>query len=384
MDFTEYEQLLSNIPNTDVAEKSFSIEELTNVVLNAPQSVVKTKTETIARIFGKTRGENFISDWLAFLMKHNPEVLRAVFQSADIPAEDLEFDVEREHVFSDGRRIDLLLTGENVIVGIENKIDSGKQNDQLKDYSKSLEGLASGEKSVVKIFLKPASNESEATDGFIEVTYERLLEELKLIPMDFILDLRGSFLLLDFIKHIEENIIMGNNEDFEFSEWTAFLSRYQEQISAIKRHAKMESVNVNQFIKDKMLAVVDYSDDWKLGNDKEEPAYIQLYKKSWQEFNGVSLPFIHFELLRKDESPLPASYLIRLDIESGKREIRQKVVDSLHIRKGTYELTSTMKIDYTSAETFNKTVDDIMEALKRYINEWVPKIESAIDEVTRI
>jgi hypothetical protein len=353
--------------------------KLIDAMMNVPQTTIKKKSDTIARIFNKTKSENFISDWFAYLMRHNPEVLSALLSAADINLEDYEFNIEREHVFDDGRRIDFLLTNETSIIGIENKIDSGKQDNQLRDYSNSLNEENDG-KDVYKIFLKPAYNGATATDGFVEVTYEALVEELRTIRMDFINDMRGAFLLLDFVTHIEENIIMANSGDFKFTEWTSYISKYQEQINDIMREAKTESINVNAFIKDQMLSVVNYSDEWKLGNDTDEPRYIQLFKPEWMSTKEI--PFIHFELLRGDNNQLPTSFYIRLDIE-GRKPLKKQLAKLLEIPNPLYELNKTMTINYSSEESFNNSIDVIMGALCEDIDEWVPKIEKVLSQISK-
>lgn len=357
-------------------EDSIFKEEFKAVIDAIPDSRVKIKTETIARIFKKDRAENFISDWLAFLMENNPSVLKSIFKCADVSMENLDFEIEREYVFQDNRRIDFLLIGQNTIVGIENKVDSGKLENQLKDYSKSLDKLA-GKRNIVKIFLKPKSNLSEASDGFIPITYEELILEFKKIHIDFIEDLRVAFLLNDFITHVEENIALKNVEGFEFNEWTFFLSKHNKNLLTIAEETKKESINVNNFIKEKLLSIVDYSDEWTIGNDKPEPTYIQLYKKNWKN------PFVHFELLRKESNSLPTKYDIRLDIELGDKNTKNKVVELLGFFQPINILKKDIEIDYTSSESFNSSINDIMDILKKYIEEYEFKIDKAIEMVIK-
>ncbi|SJZ97908.1 PD-(D/E)XK nuclease superfamily protein [Pilibacter termitis] len=351
--------------------KMSELERAEETLSMIPQSVVKTKTETIARVFGKPKAENFISDWFAFLLRNNSKVVEALLCSAGYEFDGQEFEVNREYIFSDGRRIDFLLKSETTIIGIENKIDSGKQDNQLEDYSNELEEMEKG-KNIVKIFLKPSYNVSKATSEFIEVNYEDLIEEMKKIPLDFISDLRGSFFLLDFIKHIEENIII--MEQFEFSEWTSFLAKHQKDIATINHQSYENAKNIRSLVKEKMFSIVDEQEEW---NVAEHPTYIQFFKEEWSK---EGLPFIHFELLNTG-NVLPTSYLIRLDIE-GKRN-KKEIVNLLGLNSNLHVLHEGIPIDYTNSETFYQSIDETMEVLKGCIEEWVPKIESAIAEIAK-
>lgn len=349
-----------------------STNEVEDIIEAIPNGRVKMKTKTIARIFKKDRAENFISDWFAFLMENNLDVLESLFTCAGVTIENLDFVIEREYIFQDGRRIDFLLNSEDTIVGIENKIDAVKLENQLRDYSQSLDKLAE-DKDVVKIFLKPESNLSEASHGFISVTYEELILELKKIHINFIEDLRGAFLLNDFITHVEENITLEKIDKYEFNDWTTFLSKYSKKLLEVAEDTKEESKRVNSFIRDRLRSTVNGSDEWILGNDKDEPKYIQLYKKSWTN------PFVHFELYRKDSNLLPSEFDIRLDIELGIKETRDKVAEKIHLSSGTNIIEKNMKIDYTTPETFNFSVDKIMSIIIQLVEEYEFKIDDALE-----
>ena len=103
------------------------------IVDNFPISELTSKTNTIAHIFKKDYRENFICDWLAFLFDplqyggYEPlNAFLSLFPS-DVPICFFQGEtilIEREYAFKDGRRIDFLITGDEYIIGIENKIDS--------------------------------------------------------------------------------------------------------------------------------------------------------------------------------------------------------------------------------------------------------------------
>ncbi len=353
-------------------------DEIEDIANEVPRERVKVKTETIARIFNKDRAENFISDWLYYLMKSNSKILEALLNCVDSKVSstmDSGFEIEREYVFKDGRRIDFFISNENRIIGIENKIDSGEQENQLKDYSESLEGIAKG-REVLKILLKPMSNNTKATGDFIIVTYEDLILELKKVYIDFLEDVRGAFLLYDFIKHIEENIVMKNGGKFEFNDWTLFLGKYSEQLKIIGEESKKEANNINEYIENQLKQIVNNFDEWKLVHkENKTDEYIQLYKNNWK---SDKLPFVHFELLRKDHNPLPTSYIIRLDIELGSEDDKNEVAKLLGLPKLINILKEEMVIDYATSDTFNSSLTNIMKFMSKQIENYELEIDKTL------
>lgn len=361
-----------------------------------PSLSIVTRTETIGLIFGKSRNENFISDWLAYLFRINQNVIKALCLSVSsnelavtnlANLNDYEFEIEREYTFSDGRRIDFLLSNEDNIIAIEHKVDSGEQANQLRDYSESLKGINFQDKAIYKILLKPSSNTIETTHDFMEVTYEEFINELKKISTDFIGDLRGSFLLLDFIKHIEENFIVENQKKFEFNDWTKFINKYQNEINKINKSMESEIKNINTYLKQRILLIVDNNSDWILGENKSTK-YIQLFKTNWNIDN--EMPYIHFEILFDTEKNLPTSCCIRLDIEGGNEEkrsaISQLISDKLSIcdKSGKNEKIFMLKkgfnINYSDSETFYQSIDKLMSIFKEYIEELTPILDKAIEQ----
>lgn len=209
-----YIEMINKIPDTNESGRqhdyAYTIDELEKIIKDVP--IVKSipKTDTIARIFGKTRDENFVSDWLAYLIRNDRQILGLIFEyfAFDMPI--VDYEVIREYGFESGRRIDLLVESDEFIIGIENKIDSGQQLNQLKDYNKSLSKLA-GDRGVLMIFLKPSNNKSIPTHGFLELTYDELSTILKKVNVSFVYNLRFAFLLQDFITHLEENLMSKNS-----------------------------------------------------------------------------------------------------------------------------------------------------------------------------
>jgi hypothetical protein len=93
--------------------KTFVTTEFEKLLEKIPQSRANLPTNTIAHIFRHEHKENFISDWLAFLL--NPEytgseeplaaLLQLAFVTSSVDFDDVS--ILREVAFEDKRRIDL-------------------------------------------------------------------------------------------------------------------------------------------------------------------------------------------------------------------------------------------------------------------------------------
>lgn len=363
----EFIELIKNMPKQEFHFKKFDQTIYNQVIFEMPKIASRSKTNTIARIFGKSKNENFISDWLAYLLANNEAVLSSILNILNIEYSNQEYLVNREYVFENGRRIDFLIESEDFVIGIENKIDSYEQVNQLKDYSIELDKYADG-KTCIKILLKPRDHAIQAGYGFSVMNYEDLLEKLKMIQADFIKDLRGSFLLLDFIKHMEENIVSKENE-FVFNEWTEYISKYSDQIKTITKAVETEERNVLDYIKDKVLALVDNENEWSFGVTRYEKSYIQFFKKAWD-----LSPNIHYEIKRKDNNTLPTEMQLRIDIERGKIQEKDKIKDHLGLEKhiNYFEI---FKLDYSSEKSFEISVDLMVNRLAELIEKYTDKID---------
>ena len=127
-------------------EQKNKIEKLKTFFESLPKKRIKNPSDTFAHIFRHDYKENFISDWLAYLL--NPEKmgteepLLAFFKITKTDSCELKFldlVIEREYDLEDCGRIDLYLESESIIMGIENKINSGfTSTNQLDKYYRKI------------------------------------------------------------------------------------------------------------------------------------------------------------------------------------------------------------------------------------------------------
>ena len=141
------------------------IRELEEIYRLTPEPSILTLPE----IFGKQDQEVFATYWLAYLL--NPQIngfgvgpLNALLRCIDANqvSEEDEIIIEREYTFeNNGRRIDLLITTQEYLIGIENKLFSGEGDNQTESYWDGMTKIRDSRfrgKIVIGIYLKPEAN----------------------------------------------------------------------------------------------------------------------------------------------------------------------------------------------------------------------------------
>lgn len=354
-------------------------EELLNAV---PESHAKVPTNTIAHIFRHEEKENFISDWLAFLL--NPEYtgsmdpLGALLQLASAASSVNLSDVSivRESVLEDKRRIDFIIETSTHIIGIENKIWSGLQDNQLKDYKDELAKRAKKEnKKLALVLLYPQRNtycnglKSEELFGFSPVTYEDLVFEFKQVRLNIFENLRAAVLMEDFIVHMEEYIMKESSEaKINWDMWH-FEAECRDKIVALKRALKDSRDQFDKYIADRMDAIIRGREDQDQWKKYMSGTYFQLYKTSWR--NGL----VHFELLKTTQDDLaPKELIVVLHTHEYKKEWRTDYLRNLGKQIGE----KTFKIRYESQEEFEASMDDIFKELECLVNTYTEQIDVEI------
>lgn len=353
---------------------------------------VNPPTNTIAHIFRKESQENFISDWIAYLIDPvsfgNAEPLNALLEVAgfdDCIDENGIIEISREKTFDDQRRIDFYIETEELIIGIENKIWSGLGDQQLEDYSESLEKLAeSKEKEVRKILLLPQNNTSIdlsennsdiSVSGFVSVTYEDFANALKKLQINFIENLRSSFLLQDFITYVEEYLMDSNVDKKKNFDMVSFLFEHKNQLN------ELETCKNNlqtQFAKSVVKKLAETFDEeiWKIKTPRTG-SYFQLFKEQW----GIP---VHFELLPTDRFPYKSIRVVLhtregKDAEKNRTEelynLQVKVENHIMEKYGQKEF----ELDYENGlESYNKSLDKVFSVLKDIVEEFTDTIDYEI------
>lgn len=175
---------------------------------------IKKSKPTFMQISGYPHFENVCSNILQFYFQPdnchglNYLFLSALFTAIGKTHNDQDFQevtVDREYTTKKNNRIDLLITTNKYVIGIENKVKSGIYND-LSDYSQTVEdiAIANGTESVkVVLSIRDESKYLESTgSGFVNVTYELFISELEQLLGKYISDSESTYLVfaMDFIK----------------------------------------------------------------------------------------------------------------------------------------------------------------------------------------
>jgi len=250
---------------------------------------------TIPAIFGKSYDENFINDYLAYIL--NPEkngigsapLLRLIkFVAEDVEVNDFEsVEIIREHPLGESGRIDLLiLIDGNYAVGIENKTLSSEGYNQTQKYVKALERQLE-DYELFYIFLTPDGRKASSSK-FQPVSYKQLLDILKNVQFDWKKDIRKSLIWDDFLLHLEFYIAMGQ-DNLQLSEKAKLYVNHHEMIEDIRRAYEQDARNIFEYI----FTKIKYSlggGEW-LFDFKDSRFYQQIWKESWRR-NGL---WVHYE-----------------------------------------------------------------------------------------
>lgn len=347
---------------------------------------IKVPTNTIARIFNKESHENFISDWIAYLI--DPEkfgsdeplcTLLSLAGYENVVGSLSNVEVYREHTFADQRRIDFLIETDECIIGIENKIWSDLGYQQLEDYDKSLKEISNG-RTIIKVLLFPANNKGEGVQktliesktGFVPITYEQYANGLRDIRFNFIDNLRSAFMLQDFIVYVEEYLMedgMKKDIDFDLVKFLYDRKMQLKEIEDSKNSLREQFINYIKTFLDK-----EYSSKGWIVKVPRTGNYYQIYKpeKGWNSD-------VHFELLLSDDDFPQKSIQVALHTREVK-SLKERV-------KELYDMEELVKADIIKEygqDTFDLDYDNGFEGFKKSMEKPFEILEYIIGKYTSI
>ena len=280
---------------------------------NLPAS--KPRPDTIPAIFNRSYDENFISDYLAYILDParnglGSEPLEALVALVWPELEETGFqevEVYREYNL-DGGRIDLLiLVDDALVVGIENKIFSGEGTNQTSSYARvirrefpehihALVFLSSGG-------IKPGSK------YFRALSYRQLLHSFKALGYDWTEDIKKSILWEDFLEHLEE-FIVNEKSDFEFSPKARLYLENYEMIEDLQEAYKIEWKPFIKHLEARLLAQLG-PNEWEIDSSQWQHNWNRVFKKSWKGDNV----FINFSYYFSPDQYEKNKFHLRLNAE---------------------------------------------------------------------
>jgi hypothetical protein len=270
---------------------------------------------TIPEIFRRSYDENFISDYLAFII--DPErngvgvaPLKAVLAACGIDYDEKYLEkalIHREYSLGNGR-IDLLIEcGDDFLVGIENKIFSPEGDNQTTYYSQKMVELFS-EVSYHLIFLTREGKQAISNE-FIPISYSKLLSALRNIPVDNTIEPRAHFFWNDFLEHLEVYIMAKNPDQFEFSDKAILYLDNYAMIDDLTTTFRREWDQVIAFLERRLINHLS-ENQWKTVF-LPRSNYQQVFKPHW----NTGKVFIHFEWWLSPMSFLKNELAFGVDVE---------------------------------------------------------------------
>lgn len=276
------------------------IEQLNKVIKYLPEK--EDNIKTIPSIFNRIYDENFISDFLSYVLDPFEngigfEPLTKVIEDYSEKATNIlqKFTVEdknnieiiREYSFLNGRRIDILIKiHDELIIAIENKIFAIELENQTDDYSRSIHKEFPNYEYVFLYLTrkgdKPINNE------FLPISYETLVKKLKEVKFDYRDDIRRKVIFDEFILHVEE-YMMDKKLNTTISEHTRLYLEYQDTIKKLDNYFKEDSDTMFEKFEG-MLKSIFHEEEWKFNISKNRD--YQIISKSTWDIDGL---FIHYE-----------------------------------------------------------------------------------------
>lgn len=285
---------------------------------------------TIPRIFDKQRDENFISDYLAYILhpiKNGigtgpiKSLLSAVGLENEIIIHDnysnKEVEVYREYTFKNKNRIDLIiLLGHSLLIAVENKIDSYERENQTVDYEKC---ILDEFKTYIPVFiyLTPRDDDMPSSPNFHQLTYKRLIENLKNILMPHDVHNRIKFLYEEFILHAEEYFM--TNTKLEISEKSRLLMKHYKMLEDLQDSFYKDANNIFDEVVSIIKSFYVNNDNEWIFNFSKNREYQQIYKQKWNPTKDI---WIHFEFFFSNVSLfLDDEVVFMVDVEGHKSKI---------------------------------------------------------------
>jgi hypothetical protein len=251
----------------------------------------KKQRLTIPAIFGRSGDENFISDYLAYILDPERngigiEPLQALLALAYDDTTEIELDqitIKREYTFRNDPgygRIDFIIElGENGVdgvIGIENKIYSSEGDNQTRSY---LNGIRKDYRKCKHylIFLTPEGR-LPSSEEFRPVSYAELWRTLRELQYPVLIDIHKTVIWEDFLCHLEEYIVM-NNGKLQLSEKTMLYIDHHQMLEDITLAYEDDAKRVYNLVTGRIQNF--FQGDWKF-NFQGRNSFQEIRRISWQ------------------------------------------------------------------------------------------------------
>ncbi|MCD4672023.1 MAG: PD-(D/E)XK nuclease family protein [Anaerolineaceae bacterium] len=313
----EYERTLLTNPVIKY-DKNYYIQRMAILKDNYSRlPISKGRPLTIPAIFNNTYDENFISDYLAFIL--NPKqngigtaplesLISSVFdQKVELDADVVE--VHREFQI-DANRIDFVIElDEETLLVIENKIYASESPGQTQNYYKSI-SCHYPKHVCYFIFLTP-NGATASSEKFKPLSYIKLCNILRSVPYPWLKDVQKGVLWEDFLNHLEEYIIMKKSMNEVSDKSKLYIENYV-MIKDLTEAFKRDWPNVIQFLRVKIIERMSQeAGDWEF-NFIPRNNWQQVFLKNWIVDNKI---YVHYEFHLHQGCFADGKFLMTVDVE---------------------------------------------------------------------
>lgn len=198
-DFQDFKKLVADFSKIKIKERGLTFLEI------AKTPNLEIVWTNILAFYLNPNNEHQLSDLL----------LKSILGEDFVSTNFNNISVNTEHRTQKNNRIDILVSNDNFILGIENKVDALSYND-FKDYSETIDNLANlRNRTPYKIILSKYPPNPKIEFGFKNVLYGDFVKNLKnnLGNYTYHADSKYLLFLLDFIKNIENSLNTQNMND---------------------------------------------------------------------------------------------------------------------------------------------------------------------------
>jgi hypothetical protein len=291
----------------------------------------KPRPLTIPEIFSRSFDENFISDYLAYILdpvKNGIGIapLEVLLGLCNIDTAGIELDdviIHREYYLENGR-IDLLLEWhDNFVLGIENKILSPEGKNQTPYYASVIvEYFKNIPHSLV--FLTRDGHKAQSEE-FLPISYKMLFERFKEILIRDTWERRKLSLWEDFLEHLEVYIMNVNPDKFEFSEKAQLYIENCDMIDDLCTSFDRDWEKAISFLETHFLSHV--RDDYWKTNFRPHNGFQQAFKSQWYSEN-INIHFEWWFDYSKFRQQKKISFMV--DVEGKQADKAVALFDSLY------------------------------------------------------
>lgn len=223
-------------------DTQLSLDKLSEILRKSVDIKIKSRVKTFFDVSGFPHYENVISNILAFFFDVNEEHglkdlwLRSLLDcyneraNANIQVGDLE-EIKREHSTEENKRLDIIISLDDTVIAIENKIYATPYN-PFDMYHREILNYCNNEKQIVEILLSLNKEENQRTNYdtiFYNITYKDLIGRVKQNLGNYITNVNERWLI--FMKDVLNNIENLGEKDSMNGEWQKFLKENSEQIA---------------------------------------------------------------------------------------------------------------------------------------------------------